>query len=66
MNLYLITIKANDSFYIIAESVDIAYNKLLKLLEEKDLYFSSEREFKSAEVIARNYYEREDLFEEEI
>lgn len=62
MNLYLITILSYDQFYVVAENTNKAYQKLLNCLEDKDLYFFSERKLKTIELIAENFYEK-DLFE---
>lgn len=59
MNLYLITIKSLDSFYVIAENIDLAYEKLLKCFEKEDLYFPRKRELKSVEVIGKYYYQKD-------
>ena len=45
--------------YVVAENSVIAYEKVRKFLDEKDLCFSSEREMESVELIAEegNYPE---------
>ena len=54
MNLYKITTKTYDEFYVIANDPSEAYNKLLKNLEKSDLYFSCDRKLKHIALIAEN------------
>lgn len=62
MNLYKITIKTYDEFYVIANDPTEAYNKLLKKLEKSNLYFSCDRELKHIELIAKNRDDNDVLF----
>ena len=64
MYLYLITIKNAKSFYIIADDPTSAYTKLLKCLEKEDLYFITDRQLRSIEVIGSTFYEK-NMFEKE-
>ena len=59
MNLYYITIKNLKSFYVVADNIELAYEKLLKCLEKEDLYFTKERELKSVEIIGKYYYQKD-------
>ena len=53
-----------DSFYVVATSPNGAYNKLKRLLDKEDIYFSSDRELRSVEKIADSFYEHKCIFEE--
>lgn len=64
MNLYFVTIKSGDSFYVTAEDTEKAYNKLLKVLEDEDLYFISDRKLESVYVIGEEWYGK-DVYKEE-
>lgn len=63
MNLYFVTIKSGDSFYVVSESTDGAYDKLLKILDEEDMYFSNERKLESIYVIGEEWYGK-DVYKE--
>lgn len=52
MSIYFVTIKSGDSYWVISSDPTSAYEKLLKMLDENDIYFSSERELVAIEVIA--------------
>lgn len=58
MNLYFVIIKNGDGFWVIAENPNVAYLRLRKVLDEEDLYFTSERELRHIDVIGEEYYDR--------
>lgn len=57
MKLYFITITSKDSYWVVAEDTEKAYEKLRKVLDEHDLYFREERSLKIIEVIGESYYD---------
>lgn len=57
MKLYFITITSKDSYWVVAEDTEKAYEKLRKVLDEHDLYFRDERSLKIIEVIGESYYD---------
>lgn len=64
MNLYLITIKSYDCFYVIAPDETAAYQKLLKLLDDNDLFSTSERKLMRIELLGETYYAAKNIFKE--
>lgn len=64
MNLYLITIKSYDCFYVIAPDTTTAYEQLLKLLNDNDLFFTSERKLMKIELLSEAYYGAKNIFKE--
>lgn len=57
MNLYFVTITSKDSYWVVAEDTEKAYEKLKKVLDEHDLYFRDDRNLKIIEVIGESYYD---------
>lgn len=58
MKLYFITITSKDSYWVVAEDTEKAYEKLKKVLDEHNLYFVEEdRNLKIIEVIGESYYD---------
>ena len=53
--LYKIILQRNQEFYVLALDPTSAYEKLRQHLDDKDLYFISEREMKEIELIAEDY-----------
>lgn len=57
MNLYFVTITSKDSYWVVAEDTEKAYEKLKKVLDEHDLYFRDDRNLKIIEAIGESYYD---------
>ncbi len=57
MNLYFVTITSKDSYWVVAEDTEKAYEKLKKVLDEHDIYFTDDRNLKIIEVIGESYYD---------
>lgn len=57
MNLYFVTITSKDSYWVVAEDTEKAYEKLKKVLDEHDIYFTNDRNLKIIEVIGESYYD---------
>ena len=63
MNLYFLILKNTDGYWVVAESLDKACEKLRKVLDDNDIYFISERELKHIDIIGKEYYDK-DIFME--
>lgn len=55
MNLYKITLVNYKEFYVIATDPSSAAYKLKTVLDKEDLFFTSERQFKTIEFIGANF-----------
>lgn len=64
MNLYLITLRNYDGYYVVAKNETLARKKLEKLFDDNDIYFVSERKVKSIEFLGEGYYDSKDIFKE--
>ncbi len=64
MNLYLITLRNYDEYYVVAENETLARKKLEILFDDNDIYFASERKVKSIEFLGEGYYDSKDVFKE--
>ena len=64
MNIYFVTIKSGDSFYVVSKDTESAYKKLLKVLEEEDMYFSEERKLESIYVLGEEWHGKDIYIEE--
>lgn len=52
MKLFRVYIKAPVDYYVIAEGMDEAYQKVLDYLNKEDIYFVSYRKLDKVELIA--------------
>lgn len=59
MKLFRVYIKAPDDYYVVADGMDEAYQKVLDYLNKECIYFEGDRELYKVEHIAD---EKEGLF----
>ena len=59
-----ITLVNYREYIVVADSINSACKELLKYLNEKDLFFSSERKIKELEILAEGVDDYANIFKE--
>lgn len=64
MKLYFVIIKSGSGYWVMAEDTESAYKKLREVLDENDLFFTSERELRHIDVIGEAVGDSESVYRE--